>query len=101
MRAAVDFSEKMGSKGLQEALAKGQAPVLIKLIESIASRFGITVSEKLVAQAAPVVGAVGGAGINLLFINHFQDMAKGHFIVKRLEKRHGKDYIRGLYEDIS
>ena len=47
------------------------------------------------------VGESGGAGgaaswarsaarsINTLFIDHFQDMAKGHFIVRRLERAHG------------
>jgi hypothetical protein len=75
-------------------------PLLVKLINTIASRFGLVVSEKLVAQAAPLIGAGGGAAVNLMFINHFQDMAEGHFIVKRLEKRYGADEIRKLYESL-
>jgi hypothetical protein len=100
MRMAIDAAEKMGTRALQEAIAKGQVPVLIKLINTIAARFGITVSEKLVAQAVPVIGAAGGASINLMFMNHFQDMAEGHFIIKRLENKYGEKQVRIAYDGI-
>jgi hypothetical protein len=35
------------------------APVLIRLGQGIATRFGIVVSQKVVAQAVPVIGALG------------------------------------------
>jgi hypothetical protein len=60
-------------------------------------RFGVPVSEKIVAQSLPVVGAAGGALLNTLFIDHFQDMARGHFIVRRLERRYGKEVVRVAY----
>ena len=100
MKLAVDSVANMSNRAIQDALAKGNMPLLVKLINTIASRFGLVVSEKLVAQAAPLIGAGGGAAINLMFINHFQDMAEGHFIVKRLEKRYGADEIRKLYESL-
>ena len=100
MKLAIDSVANMSNKAIQDALAKGNMPMLIKLINSIASRFGITVSEKLVAQTIPVIGALGGAGLNVMFINHFQDMAKGHFIVKRLEKQYGEEKIKDLYLNI-
>ena len=73
------------------------APVLVRLIGKLSSRFGVTVSQKLLAQAVPAIGAVGGASINLLFIQHFQTMAEGHFIVRRLERRYGEDVIKAEY----
>lgn len=76
------------------------SPALVRLIAQIASRFSIVVSEKAAAQAVPVVGAIGGAVINTLFIDHFQDMARGHFIVRRLERAHGDDEIKRLYSDL-
>ena len=100
MKMALDSVANMSNKAIQEALAKGNMPMLIKLINSIASRFGIAVSEKLAVQAVPVIGAAGGAAINLMFIDHFQDMAKGHFIVKRLEKKYGSDMIRRIYNGL-
>jgi hypothetical protein len=52
------------------------------------------------AQSVPVIGAAGGAAINLLFIDHFQDMARGHFTVRRLERTYGAELIRAEYERI-
>ena len=46
----------------------------------------------------PVIGAAGGAMINTIFIGHYQDMARGHFIVRRLEKIHGAEPVRLAYE---
>ena len=43
-------------------------------------------SEKLAAQAAPILGAIGGAAVNAAFADHFQTLARGHFIVRRLER---------------
>src|SRR3712207_7386206 len=38
------------------------------------------------AQAVPVLGAISGAAVNTLFIDHFQSLAQGHFTVRRLER---------------
>ena len=100
MKVALKSVEGLSQKAIQEALARGQMPMLIKVIESIATRFGVAVSEKAVAQALPILGAAGGAGINLLFINHFQDMARGHFTVRRLEQTYGKEMIETIYNEI-
>jgi hypothetical protein len=48
----------------------------------------------------PILGAAGGATINALFIDHFQQMASGHFIVRRLEKIHGAEPVRLAYEKL-
>ena len=77
------------------------APIIIRLIGAIASRFGIIVSEQVAAKAIPVVGAASGSIVNVLFIDHFQDMARGHFIVKRLEAKYGTERVRRLYEGLA
>jgi hypothetical protein len=59
------------------------------------------VTQKVAAQALPVIGAVGGAAVNYAFIEHFQDTARGHFTVRRLERRYGKDEVRAEYERIA
>ena len=81
----------------ERGLAKEGAPAIVRLISQIATRFGTNVSEKAAAQAVPAVGAVGGALINLAFINHFQDMARGHFTVRRLERIYGTEVVQGEY----
>jgi hypothetical protein len=76
------------------------APVIVRLLAQIAARFNTVVGEKIVAQGVPVIGALGGATINLLFIDHFQDMARGHFIVRRLERSYGEDEVKTKFEMI-
>jgi hypothetical protein len=74
------------------------APVLLRLVSQIGSRFGLVVSEKLAAQALPVVGAAGGAAVNYAFADHFQSLAFGHFTVRRLERIYGSAVVRTEYD---
>jgi len=82
---------------VERGIAEEGAPVLVRLIATIASRFGATVSQKAAASAVPLIGAAGGAWINTIFIDHFQNMARGHFIVRGLERRYGSDCVKGTY----
>ena len=95
-KAVSDAASHLARKGLSD---KG-APAIIRLITQIASRFSIVVSEKAAAQAVPIVGAFGGAVINTLFIDHFQEMGKGHFVIRRLERIHGTEEVRRVYEGL-
>jgi hypothetical protein len=76
------------------------APAIVRFISAIASRFGVVVSEQAAAKAVPVIGAASGAVINVLFIDHFQDMARGHFIVKRLEAKYSIETVESAYTQI-
>ena len=82
----------------KKGLSQHGAPAIVRLISQVASRFSIVVSEKAAAQAVPLVGAFGGAALNSLFIDHFQDMGRGHFIVRRLERINGQEEVRRLYD---
>ena len=82
---------------VEKGIAEEGAPALVKLIATIASRFGVTVLQKAAASAVPVIGAAGGALINTIFIDHFQNMARGHFIVRGLEQKYGADYVKISY----
>lgn len=84
----------------QNGLAEEGAPAIVRLITKIAGRFSIPVSEKFAAQSLPIIGAAGGAALNLLFINHYQDMARGHFTVRRLERKYGADVVHSEYQAI-
>jgi len=86
--------------GIDKGVVRESAPLLVRFLTQIASRFGVVVSQKVAAQAVAVVGAVGGAAVNLAFIEHFQDVARGHFTVRRLERAYGVDAVRGEYDRI-
>jgi hypothetical protein len=79
-------------------MAKESAPALLSFVSRIASRFGLEVSEKVAAEMVPVAGAVGGLTLNVLFSQHFQSLAEGHFIVRRLERKYGSEAVRQDYE---
>ncbi|HEX6634787.1 MAG TPA: EcsC family protein [Usitatibacter sp.] len=101
VRSALAAAVTEASKHLaQKGLAKGGAPALVRLIALIGARFGIVVSEKAAAQAVPILGAAGGALVNTVFIGHYQDMARGHFTVRRLERAYGEDEVRAAYESL-
>lgn len=95
-KAISDAAKHIAQKGLA---GKG-GPVIARFIALIASRFSTVVSEKIAAQAVPVIGALGGATVNLLFVDHFQDVARGHFIIRRLERVYGKEEVKIEYAKI-
>jgi hypothetical protein len=82
----------------ENGLSDKAAPALVKFITAIAARFSTIVSEEIAAKAVPVVGAVSGSLINLLFLHHFQEMARGHFIIKRLEEKYGAEVVEKQYQ---
>jgi hypothetical protein len=92
-RAVTEAAEHLAARGL----AAETAPALVRLVSKIAARFGIPVTEKVLAQSIPLIGAAGGAMINVLFIRHFQDIARGHFIVLRLEAAYGPEAVKSAY----
>ena len=85
---------------LSKHATKGAAPPLIRLIQRIAARFSLQVSEKAAAQAVPIIGAAGGAVLNWLFISHYQHMARGHFTVRRLERLYSSALIESRYREL-
>ncbi|HSB78081.1 MAG TPA: EcsC family protein [Candidatus Methylomirabilis sp.] len=84
----------------ERGLAEEGAPPLVRLLLVIAERFGLIVGEEVAAKAIPVIGAVAGAAVNYAFMSHFQDMARGHFIVRRLEEKYGTDEVQRVYDGL-
>jgi hypothetical protein len=82
----------------QRGIMEEGAPIAIRVMANLASRFGVIVTDKIAAEMVPILGALGGASINLLFINHFQATARGHFIVRRLERKYGGEFVKKEYE---
>jgi hypothetical protein len=47
-----------------------------------------------------VLGAFAGAAINAAFMSHFQSMARGHFVIRRLQRVYGEDLVMANYTRI-
>jgi EcsC protein family len=86
---------------LERGAVDASAPVISNLVGEIVSRFGLVVSDKVAAGAVPVIGAVCGATVNVIFMDHFQRIAKGHFTLRRLERIHGSAGVRQQYAVIA
>ena len=85
---------------IERGVVEEAAPVLVRYIAQVGARFGFVVSQKLAAQSVPIIGGACGAAINYAFIDHFQRLARGHFIIRRLERRYGAATVRGEYEKL-
>ncbi|WP_339898846.1 EcsC family protein [uncultured Gilvimarinus sp.] len=78
-------------------MAQQGAPAMVRFMAQVAARFSIPVSQKVAAQSVPIIGALGGATVNALFMEHFQKMATGHFTVRRLERLYGAREVQRRY----
>lgn len=92
-RSVAEAAEYLATR----SIAEEGAPALVRLIALVASRFKVQVSQKAAAQAVPLLGAATGATINLIFIDHFQEMSRAHFTIRRLERIYGADAVRQAY----
>jgi hypothetical protein len=100
-RAALAQATREAATYLSEkGMVKGGVPALVDFLSKIGARFGLEVSEKVAAQAVPIIGALGGLATNVVFISHFQKIAQGHFAIRRLERIYGIDTIRRSYEEV-
>lgn len=96
-KSMTDATRYIAARGLIE----GGRPLLVRFITQVAARFGTIVTMKVAAQTLPAIGALGGATVNYLFINYFQNVAQGHFTIRRLERAYGADAVRSEYERIA
>ncbi len=97
-RAVAYAAEYVAERGVARGIADSSAPTIAQLLARIAQRFGVAVGDKVAAQLVPVVGAAGGAAVNALFLKHYQDVARAHFSVRRLERVHGEGPVRAAYD---
>jgi hypothetical protein len=92
------------SKASSEIATKGftthGSAALLRLVNTIAARFSVQVSEQIAAKSIPAIGAVLGAMVNTVFIDHFQQVAHAHFTVRRLERQYGQQTVEAAYQTI-
>jgi hypothetical protein len=103
MQEAVAQAAKVAARAttqeLLEMINRGTAPALVNLIAKIAARFNLAVTEKLMAQSIPVIGAVTAATLNVAFLDHFNRVARYHFGIRRLERKYGVQATQAVYRD--
>jgi EcsC protein family len=83
------------------ATGRAAGDLFPRLAAAVLPRFGLSVTWKFAGQAVPVAGAAAGGLVNLAFTTHYQEKARGHFIVRRLERTHGESVVQALYEQLA
>ena len=48
----------------------------------------------------PLVGAAGGALVNSVFLDHYETLARVHFVTRRLERTYGSAQVRAAWEQV-
>jgi hypothetical protein len=86
---------------LERGVTGASAPVVTGLVAEIAARFGVVVSDKVAAGTLPLLGGLSGAAVNVIFMDHFQRIAQGHFTVRRLEREYGAAAIERYYAELA
>ena len=72
-----------------------------QLVGQAARFFGRALSQKLMAQAIPGIGALAGGSLNYLFMDYYQAMARVHFTVRAIERRSGDPAaVRRLFDEL-
>jgi len=78
-----------------------QGRPLVMLLSEVAGRYGLSISQKLAMQTVPFVGAIGGAALNAAFLRHYQDAARAHFVIRRLERSYGVAAVSSAWAGLS
>ena len=78
-------------------LQREAGPPLARLISAIAARFSADVAAQSAVRMIPVVSAASAAAVNVIFTRHFQEIARGHFTVRRLEAKYGQEEVANRY----
>ncbi|MBV2264974.1 MAG: EcsC family protein, partial [Thauera sp.] len=84
----------------QKGLSSEGAPALARLITMVAARYKVQLTQKAAGMLVPGIGAAAGATINLMFMDHFQAVSRGHFTVRRLERRYGEDAVCAAWQTV-
>lgn len=78
---ADDDGADLGYLSVRMALT---GPALQKLLAAVAPRLAAVLGQKLAAQTVPVLGALAGAGTNIVYARYYQEIAHVHFGLRRL-----------------
>jgi hypothetical protein len=98
VREAAQYITRVTAQQLTRDLAAGAAPALVRFIAGVALRFDVIVTQKVLAQTMPAIGAAGGALVNVAFNAHFDRVARCHFGIRALERTYGREPVQAAYQ---
>jgi len=70
-------------------------------VRRVSTILGVSFSQKLMARAIPVVGAVAGGSLNYAFMDYYQQMARVHFTLREMERRYDQEQVRACMDRLT
>lgn len=92
VRAATKFVEGIAGELTAEVIEKS-CPQLIRLVQKVAERLGVVITQKELGMIVPIAGAVLNAGLNLAFQQMNHTNAKNYFRKLYLDNKYGQDHV--------
>jgi hypothetical protein len=97
-----DLSEHdMGDRSYWSARLVMHGRPMSLLLSEVAATYGLRLSQKFASTIVPLVGAASGALVNSVFLEHYRNVARVHFTIRRLERRYGPSEVRREAEEIA
>jgi hypothetical protein len=90
-----------GQAGYWAARAALSRLAIDGFVRRIATILGVSFSQKLLARAVPVVGAVAGGSLNYAFMDYYQQMARVHFTLRQVERRYDVETVRACMDRLT
>ena len=72
-------------------------PAIQQLIQRVAPSLAAALSQKLAAQAVPLLGAATGAALNAAYLGYYSELAAIRFALLRLSERHGVEPVLAAF----
>lgn len=93
-RLTREAARQVASTGGRGVAGRG----LTAFVRRVAERVGVQIGGAVGLKAVPVLGALGGSFVNVAFMEHYQLIARGHFTVRRLERKYGEGAVRQAWD---
>jgi hypothetical protein len=90
-----------GQAGYWAARAALSRLAIDGFVRRVATILGVSFSQKLMARAIPVVGAVAGGSLNYAFMDYYQQMARVHFTLRAVERRYDPEMVRACMDRLT
>lgn len=73
-------------------------PALQALIASVAPKLAAALTQKLAAQAVPLLGAISGAALNAAYLGYYREVAAIRFALLQLGSDHGEAVVMNAFQ---
>lgn len=94
-----------GDDGIDTAFLSAKltltGPALQAMIASVAPKLAAALTQKLAAQAVPLLGAVSGAALNAAYLGYYREIAAIRFALLRLGQQYGETEVLAAFREMT